>query len=315
LSPVTTALLLAVASTAMFATMHALARHASSALHPFEVAFFRSLFGLLAVLPLAARVGWHAFRSNRPGTLILRGVMGGASLLAWFFGLSVVPLAAATAISFSSAIFASIGAVLFLGERMGTRRSSAAVIGFVGTVLILRPGTAPSSGALIVLLSAVLWGMNTVILKNLSRRDSTVTIVVWTGVSLCLVTVIPALLVWRPPSAVEYLWMALIGMFGTLGSLAWTQALKMVDATLVIPVDFTRLVWASGLGFVLFAEVPDGWTWAGSALIIGSTGYIGWREARLARNACRQAMATREEPALPAAELAGAGLGAGTESP
>ena len=296
------AVLLAIAATAMFSTMHALVRQLSGDLHPFEIAFFRSLFGLAAALPIALRAGRAALRSHNPLLVMTRGVIGAVSLVAWFYGLSVVPLAEATAISFTAAIFGAIGAVLYLGEPMRVRRSTAAAIGFIGVLLILRPGAGvATAGAIIVLMSAVLWGVNTVIVKNLARIDSALSIVVWTSLTLSLVTLIPAVLVWRTPDARELLWLALIGALGALGSLAFTQALKTAEATLVIPVDFTRLVWAAVLGYLMFGEVPDAWTWAGSVLIVGSTCYMGLREAKLAREAARR-VSMRDEAKPPGSE-------------
>ena len=281
-----TAVLLALLATSMFAGMHALVRQVSGGLHPFEIAFFRSLFGLVAALPIVLRAGSMALRSTNPRLVMTRGIIGAVSLLTWFYGLSTVPLAEATAISFTSAIFGAIGAVLYLGEPMRLRRTTAAVIGFIGVLIILRPGAGvATTGALFVLLSAVLWGVNTVIVKSLARTDSSLSIVIWTSFTLTIVTFVPALLVWKTPDIEQLAWLALIGALGAIGSLAWTQALKLVEATLIIPVDFTRLVWASVLGYLLFAEVPDEWTWAGSVLIVGSTCYIGLREAKLAREA------------------------------
>ena len=294
LSMTATAVLLAIAATAMFSGMHALVRQLSGDLHPFEIAFFRSLFGLLAALPIVYRLGRASLHSHNPKLVMIRGTLGAASLIIWFYGLSTVPLAEATAISFTSAIFGSIGAVLVLGERMRLRRSTAALLGFIGVLVILRPGAGVATfGALLVLLAAVLWGVNTVIVKNLARTDSSLSIVVWTGFTLSLMTLVPALVVWRTPTATEFMWLALLGAFGAVGSLAWTQALKMVEATFIIPVDFTRLVWASVLGYFMFAEVPDVWTWVGSALIVGSTCYIALREAHLAREARLQAVRGR----------------------
>ena len=280
------AILLGLAATGMFACMHALVRQLSGDLHPFEIAFFRSLFGLLAALPVVLRAGRHALRARKPGLVMARGIIGAVSILTWFYGLSTVPLAEATAISFTAAIFAAIGAVVYLGEPMRLRRTTAAVVGFIGVLIILRPGAGvATTGAILVLLSAVLWGINTVIVKNLARTDTSLSIVVWTSFTLSIVTFLPALWVWQTPSMAELGWLALIGGLGGVGSLFWTQALKLVEATLIIPVDFTRLVWAAVLGYFLFAEVPDAWTWTGSVLIVGSTCYIGLREAKLARDA------------------------------
>jgi drug/metabolite transporter (DMT)-like permease len=283
------AVTLAVLSTAVFATMHALVRFVSGELHPFEIAFFRSLFGLLTLLPLVFRHGPGAWVSAQPRLQLLRGVISGTSLMCWFYGLSVVPLAEATALSFTNAIFASLGAVIFLRERMGVRRWSAVVVGLVGALVILRPGEAAvSAGALIVLLSAACWGGGTVIIKRLSRTDSAITIALWMATMMIVVSVIPACLVWVRPTPGQLLWLALIGGLASVGTLAYTQALKLADATLIIPIDFTRLVWASAIGFVAFGEIPDSWTWGGGFLIIGSTIYIALREVRLGRRQSRE---------------------------
>ena len=285
------AMLLALAATAMFSVMHALVRGLSGELHPFEIAFFRSLFGLAVALPVVWRHGRASLRSHNPKLVMTRGLIGAVSLIVWFQGLATVPLAEATAISFTAAIFGAIGAVLVLGERMRLRRWTAAAVGFAGVLVVLRPGAGvATTGAVLVLLSAVLWGTNTVIVKTLARRDSSITIVTWTGLTLSLVTLLPAALVWQWPSAAQLGWLAAIGVLGGLGSLAWTQALKLAEATLVIPFDFSRLVWAGLLGWWMFAEVPDGWTWLGSLMIVASTGYIALREAHLAREARRRAL-------------------------
>lgn len=278
------AILLAVGACAIFATMHALVRHVSAGLHPFEIAFFRSLFGLAAVLPLAWKIGLMVFVSRNPRLLALRGLMGGMSLLTWFYGLSVVPIAIATVLSFTSVMFSSLGAALILKERMRVRRWTAVVLGFTGVVIIVRPGlSAIDAGALVILFAAMLWGGGTVLVKHISRTDETITIVMWTAIWLTLATAIPAWAVWQTPSWPQIFWLILIGTLGTLGTYAWTHALKSADASLIVPVDFSRLVWAAAIGFIAFGEVPDRYMWIGAALIIGSTAYIGWRESRLAR--------------------------------
>ena len=282
-SRLTVALLLAVSSTAVFSVMHALVRHVSGSVHPFEIAFFRSLFGLVAVMPLIIRAGPSVLKSQHPKLLVARALCSAASMLCWFYGLSVVPIATATALSFTNVLFGSIGVALFLGERMRVRRWSAVVLGFVGMLLIVRPGFAVvDHGTLMVLVSAVLWGVSLVMIKTLLRTDGTVTVVAWAAISLTIVTAIPALTVWAWPSWQDLLWLALIGTLATVGTLGWTYALKTAEATLIIPLDFTRLVWAGAIGFLVFAELPDIWTWAGSALIVSSTIYIVVREGKLA---------------------------------
>ena len=249
-STVTTALLLAIASTVLFAIMHSLVRYVSGSLHPFEIAFFRSLFGFAAVLPLVVRAGPSVFKSKNPKLLVVRGVTSATSMLCWFYGLSIVPIADATALSFTNILFATLGVSLFLGEPMRIRRWSAVVIGFVGMMLILRPGFSSFEfGTLIVLISAVLWGVGTVLVKTIARTDGTLTIVVWAAVALTIATAIPAATVWIWPSPVDLMWLALIGTLASVGTLGWTYALKTAEATMIIPTDFTRLVWAAGIGY------------------------------------------------------------------
>ena len=264
--------------------MHALVRHVSGSLHPFEIAFFRSLFGLAVVLPLLYRAGPSVFRSHNPKLILLRGALGGTSMLCWFYGLSVVPIAEATALSFTNVIFGSLGVTLILGERMRARRWTAIAFGFAGMLLILKPGIGVAgTGSLIVLFAAVLWGISTVVVKKISQTDSTLTIVAWSGLALTVVTAIPAATVWQWPNLEEYLWLVLIGTIGSIGNMGWTYAIKTAEASLIIPIDFSRLVWAAAIGFLFFAELPDIWTWSGSALIVSSTAYISWREARLSK--------------------------------
>jgi len=283
-SRLTMALGLAILSTAGFAAMHALVRHVSGSVHPFEIAFFRSLFGLVAILPLLLRAGPSILKSQRPGLLAIRGLLSAASMLCWFYGLSMTPIATATALSFTNVLFGSIGMALFLGERMRVRRWSAVALGFVGMMLIVRPGfTSVDHGTGMVLISAVLWGISLVIVKMLLRTDGTVTVVAWAAISLTIATAVPAYTVWQWPSLEDLAWLALIGTLATAATLGWTYALKSAEGTLIIPLDFTRLVWAGAIGFLVFSEIPDAWTWTGSGLIVASTLYIAIREGRLAR--------------------------------
>ncbi len=262
--------------------MHALVRHVGGELHPFEIGFFRNLFGFVAVLPLAVRGGRQVLVSAQPRLQLLRGAVGVVALMTWFYALSIVPIAEATALSFTASVFAAIGAVVFLGETMGIRRWAAVGLGFAGMIVILRPGvSAVSPGALLVLLSAVCWGSGVVIVKRLSRTDSTVTIVTWMAAMMVVLSSVPALWVWETPTLVQLGWLAAIGALGTIGMLSFTQALKMVDATTILPLDFARLVWASLIGLWAFGERPDAATWVGGAIIVASTSYIAWREARL----------------------------------
>lgn len=279
-------MLLMIVSTALFSAMHGVVRYVSADLHPFEVAFFRNVFGLVLLFPLLLRAGRAALITHQPKLQILRGLVGVVAMLSWFYALSVAPIADATALSFLAAIFASIGAVVFLKERMGVRRVAAVVVSFAGALIILRPGAgALQPGALFVLLSSVAWGVSLVIVKRLAQTDTTVSIVAWMTVMMTGLSLIPALLTWVTPSLAQLGWLALMGALATAGTLAMTQAMRLAEATVVLPLDFTRLIWTSVIGFVFFAEVPDMWTGVGGAIIFACASYIAYRESRLAGEA------------------------------
>ena len=151
-------------------------------------------------------------------------------------------------------------------------------------IVVVRPGIVEvEHSTVMVLASAVLWGISLVIVKLLLRTDGTVTVVAWAGISLTIATAIPAFTVWTWPSWGELAWLALIGTLATGRDPGRTYALKDFEATLIIPLDLTRVVWAGAIGFLVFAEPPDGWTWAGRRLIVVSTVYIVVRAGRRAR--------------------------------
>ena len=261
--------------------MHAVVRHLSTDIHPFELAFFRSLFGFFALSPMFFQHGVRSIRTAQPKLQFLRGITGIGAMLTWFYGLSLVPLAEATALSFTNAIFGSIIAAIFLKEHLSRQRLAAVFTGFVGILVILRPGLIEwNAGTLLVLFSAICWGSSVVMVKKLSQTDSTVSIVAWFGIQLSLLSFPFAVVVWTWPSWTDYVWLGLMGILGTLGHLAMTRGLKLAASAVAFPVDFTRLLWAGLFGFVFFAEFPDLWTWVGAGIIIVSTIVFLYRESR-----------------------------------
>jgi drug/metabolite transporter (DMT)-like permease len=269
---------------AILSTMSAMVRHLGQDLHPFEIAFFRNLFGGIALFPFIMYHGTVQLRSSRPWLLVSRGLLGAVSMLAWFYGLSKVPIAEATALSFVGVVFASLGAVVFLGEVMRIRRWMAVIVSFTGAMVILRPGFSEISlGAIMVVFASVTWGLAVLFVKTLSRTHTPVCIVAWTSVSLTVLTAIPAFMEWQWPDGRQLGLLVLIGIMATAGHLAVAKSLQLAEATLVIPLDFTRLIWAGFIGLFVFGEIPDIWTVTGAVLIAGSAAYISGREARLAR--------------------------------
>jgi drug/metabolite transporter (DMT)-like permease len=266
-------------STLAFSIMHGLVRFVSEVLPPFQIAFFRNIFGLAFLLPLLMRSRFAILRTQRIGLHALRGVINIVAMLMFFTALSISPLAKVTALSFTAPIFMAILAVLVLGERFRVYRWLAIMAGFMGMLIILRPGlVAIDTGALLVTGSALLWAVAMVVIKILSRTESSLTIVAYMGIFLGVFSVFPALWVWQPFGLVTLGWMVLIGLFGTIAQMSLSQSLKETDPTALMPFDFLKLIWTALIGAWFFAEIPDIYTWIGAAVIFASGLFIALRE-------------------------------------
>lgn len=282
MSPTAEGCALMLIGTVMFAGMHAAIRHATQHLPPVEVAFFRNLFGLFVVAPLLVRYGAGLFSTSKLNLHVLRAVLNVVSMLMFFAGLSMTPLARATALSFTAPIFTALLSALFLGEIFRWRRWTAIFAGFFGALVILRPGLQVlDTGSMLVLFSSLLWSMALIDIKVLGRTESTMTITAYVTVLLIPMSFAPALIVWQTPGLDMWVWLVFIGIIGTLGQLVVTEAVKLADMTVLMPFDFLKLVWAAFLGIIFFTEVPDLFTWVGAAIVFGSSFYIAWREAKL----------------------------------
>ncbi len=290
-APVRAALWMVAASSA-FAVMIILIRELTATFDPLQVVFFRNIFGLIAMLPWLAGHGLGALRTQRLGLHALRATMGIVSMICWFTALSLMPLARATALSFTAPIFASVLAVVFLGEVMRLRRWSATAIGLLGTLIIVRPDSSSlEPAALLALTSAVLGAASPIFVKVMARTESAGAIVTYMVLFTTPLSLVPALLVWQTPSLEQLGVAALLGAAGTLGHLCLTRALASADATVVVPFDYLRLPAVALIAYLAFGEVPVIWTWIGGGIIAASSFYITLREARLRR----EAVATESE--------------------
>jgi drug/metabolite transporter (DMT)-like permease len=284
----TRGIVLMLLSTLGFSVMHALIRHVSAELHPFQIAFFRNFFGLVVFLPWFLRLGFAPLRTRQLKLHALRAVLNVAAMFAFFTALSLTPIAQVTALGFTAPIFAALLAMVLLGEVFRLRRWAAIACGFAGALVILRPGLVPlDAGSLLTLGSALLWGLTLIVIKLLGRSESSLTITSYMNILLTLLSFVPALVVWRTPDAQALFWLLLIGVLGTLAQIAVAQALKEAEATVVLPFDFCKLIWVSALGYLLFGEVPDLFVWAGGVLIFAGATAIAYRESQLARARAR----------------------------
>ncbi len=264
--------------------MGAVIRHVSQELHPFEIAFFRNVFGLLLLLPLVWRHGLASLRTRRPGLHFTRGILNVGVVMFLFTAVSMAPLEKVTALSFTAPLFATVLAVLVLGERVRARRVIALATGFAGMLVILRPGlVAIDLGTSLALAGATTWATSMIVVKMLARTESSVTITVRMAIVGIPFTLLAALMVWRTPSMEALFWCGVLGALGGTAHLTVAQAFKLGEASAVLPVDFLRLIWAAALGYALFGERPDFWTWVGGAVIFTAATYIALRERNLAR--------------------------------
>ena len=278
-TPVMRGIVLMCLSTVAFSIMHGLVRFVAEVLPPFQIAFFRNIFGLAFLFPLLMHSRFAILRTKRIGLHALRGVINMAAMLMFFTALSISPIAKVTALSFTAPIFMAILAVLMLGERFRIYRWVAILSGFVGMLIILRPGLVViDTGALLVTMSAALWAVAMIIIKILSRTDSSLTIVAYMGIFLGGFSIAPALWVWQPFGLQTLGWMVLIGLFGSIAQMAISQSLKETDPTAVMPFDFLKLIWTAMIGAWFFAEIPDMYTWIGAAVIFLSGLFIALRE-------------------------------------
>jgi drug/metabolite transporter (DMT)-like permease len=267
------------------ASVGAMVKHLSADLHPFEMVFFRALFGIVTLSPLLLRHGLRPLRTRHFRLYFFRACFAVSALLMTWMALSMAPLAKVTAISFSQPLFASILAAIFIGEAIRLRRISALVIGFLGTLIIVRPGSAAfDTGSLLAVGGAACAASTVIFIRILSRTDSVLTLTLYSALLGAPLSFIAAIGFWKTPTLEELGWLAVIGCVSAIGQLCFTQAYKLVDVATVAPATFTRLIWAAVIGYVVFAEIPDRWTWSGGALIFAAVTYIALRERALKRD-------------------------------
>lgn len=267
-----------------FSIMNYLIRVVADELDPIEIAFFRNLFALVFMLPWLARVGPSGLATRRLGTHVWRAVFGLAGMFCWFYSIALLPLAEAVSLNFTIPLFATAGAALFLGERVRARRWTATTVGFLGVLVILRPGLAEvTSLTALPIIAAFFMAGATLLVKSLARTESPNAVVFYMNLMLAPLSLIPALFVWHWPSWGALALMALVGSLAALAHLALTLSFAKADTSAVMPFDYTRLPFVAAIGYVAFGEVPDIWTWVGAGIIAGSAIYIAHREARVAR--------------------------------
>ena len=270
---------------ALLGALAAFSRAAMNAgLHPFEVVFLRNLFATLMLVPLLAWRGSSLLYSHQLPLYGVRVIVSLLSMQAWFYALWLIPIGEVTAISFLAPVFGTVGAIVLLGERVRLRRWTAIIVGFLGAMIILRPGVAPFGlGQACAMISALSMGVAVIMIKQLTARDDPDKIVFLTNLMLTPLSLAPALLVWSWPTGEALLPVLGMGLTAVLGHIMLVRGYAATDASLAMTFEFSRLPFAVAIAYVAFGETIDGWTWVGAAIIFAASVYIARREAQLAR--------------------------------
>ena len=271
-------------TTVLFVCVTGIVRYLGSDIPAVEAAFIRYAIGLVLVLPALHPLLRQWPRAGLMKLFALRGLVHGGGVMLWFYAMARIPIAEVTALGYTAPIFVTLGAAYFFGERLHMRRIMAVVIGFVGAMIILRPGFHEiSSGQLAQLAAAPLFAASFLLAKGLTREVGPALIVAMLSL-FCTIVLLPgALLQWREPSLDEVLWLGLAAVFATAGHYTLTRAFAAAPLTVTQPVGFVQLVWAAALGILVFGEALDPFVILGGGIVVAAVTYIAHREAAAAR--------------------------------
>jgi len=267
-----------------FVIMHSAVKYLSKEVHIFEIAFFRCALVVFVLAPLIFQQGKSIFITKQPKIQFLRISTNSVAMLCFFYGITSTPLAQLTTLGFTVPIFATILAVIFMGEKIRIRRTSALIIGFIGTIIVMRPDISIELGAMLIIFSSFLWSVCLIFIKKLTQTDSAITISLYFGIGMIPATFAMAFPVLEMIDMRQFIILVFIAITGTLAQTIMNSALKKGELALLLPFDFLRLIWSVLIGYALFAEEPQITLWIGGVLIIGSTSYIAWRESSLKKS-------------------------------
>lgn len=270
----------------VFAAADTQAKFLTSSFHPMQIVWTRQVGLLAGVLVLLLLKGPSILRTRHRGLQVLRGMLAVCSATAFIFALRYVPLADAVAVTFVAPFMVTIMGALFLGERVGLHRWCAVTIGFIGTLIVIRPGLGVMHPAVfLVLVAAMAFALRQILSRFLSASDRTATTVTYTAIASVLLLTVPLPFYWKSPETGQEL-VLLFGMAAcaALGEFLVIRALEIAHAVVLAPVHYTLIIWATFYGWLVFDQVPGHWTWFGTAIIVATGLYIMDRERKLTKD-------------------------------
>ena len=252
----------------------------SQDLNPFIIAFYRCLFGVIIMLPFMIYNYPEAWKTHNIKLQFVRSAINVYSMISWFTAIGTLQLEKAAAIGFTTPLFTTILAIIFLGEVIRIQRITALIVGFIGILVVVRPGYIPfESGALWLLSAAISFSIVIIIVKKLTEKDSSLTTAFYQMAFMVPPTFFIALFFWESININQILLFIFVAIAGFITQFSFAQCLKLAETTFIMPIQFTKLIWLSLIGYFFFMEVPDIWTWIGASIIFSSILFIAYREA------------------------------------
>ena len=270
----------------MFSAGDTLAKFLTSTFHPVQIIWFRQLGLLIGVLILLCFRGWSILQTSQRGLQITRGILAIASSILFVFAVGYVSLVDAVAASFVAPFFLTIAGAIVLKEKIGIRRWSAVVVGFLGALIVIRPGMGVvHPAAMLVVIAAALYASRQVIGRLLADTDKTVTTIAYTAITASVVISIPLALYWRwPETSTQWLMLFSMAIVASLGEILIIKALEVAEVAVVAPIHYTLIVWGTLYGYLVFNQLPDYWTLIGTMIIVAAGLYTLRRDSAVNQN-------------------------------
>ncbi len=261
-----------------FVIMHSAAKYLSEQIHIFEITFLRCALVIVVLTPIIFKEGKFIFITKQPKFQIYRIITNSIAMLCFFYGLTLTTLSQVTALNLTVPIFTTLLAFLFLKEKLRKHRLFALFVGFLGTIIVLRPDISINIGGILILISALIWSVSLIFIKRLTETDSSVTISLYAGVGMIPATFVAAYPYLIMPNLYQFSIIFFIAVTGTIAQTLLNSAFKRGELAFLLPLDYLKLIWSVLIGYTIFVESTHYTLWIGGFLIVGASSYIAWKE-------------------------------------
>ena len=261
-----------------FVIMHSAAKYLSEQIHIFEITFLRCALVIVVLTPIIFKEGKSIFITKQPKFQIYRIITNSIAMLCFFYGLTLTTLSQVTALNLTVPIFTTLLAYFFLKEKLRKHRLFALFVGFLGTIIVLRPDISINIGGILILISALIWSVSLIFIKRLTETDSSVTISLYAGVGMIPATFVAAYPYLIMPNLYQFSIIFFIAVTGTIAQTLLNSAFKRGELAFLLPLDYLKLIWSVLIGYTIFVESTPYTLWIGGFLIVGASSYIAWKE-------------------------------------